>query len=169
MIILNKKLELERYEMAFFAYVSSENFPWFYKTNGNYEHDLMETSNLVDKEGVVKSNFFQPCKYILSKLCKKNNISIKHFYGGSFITLPPGVEHEPIRMDHVFDHHVFIMNISEFTGNTYLFDDNNKPTQEIDSELFRAVIFKKTPYAFGYSTPGERRIQLKMTFQAQNV
>ena len=78
MIIFDNNIDLEKYEMAFFAFVAGDSFPWFYHNKpGNHLHELLEKSPMVDREGSPKSNFFQPCKYLLTKICKKNGLSIK--------------------------------------------------------------------------------------------
>jgi hypothetical protein len=166
-------------EYAFFNYITSSNFPWFYneydvtdatKKYPFFGHAVMNRAvdingNHVAEKGVINSQFFPLLQNIFQKFCNQNGITYKDICRMNLnFNFHQDAPHSNIHIDHTFEHKNFIMYLSECSGDTIIFNDNDKIIASVKPELHKVVVFDGLRHAAGFCKPGEHRIVLVVTF-----
>jgi hypothetical protein len=180
MLVLEKQYSPNAEELNFFKYITSNNFPWYYNETEIEEaavkypffsHVIVNRPvGDVPVMGAVNSEFFPLLLNIFNKFCYENNIKYKNICRMALnFNFHQNDRHTNIHVDHNFDHKNFIMYLSECSGDTIIFDDQDQIIASVKPKLYKGIVFDGLKHAAGFCKPNEHRIVLVITFAAVGV
>jgi len=175
MLIFEKQYIPNAEELGFFDYITTNNFPWYYNETEIedatvkypfFSHVIVNRPvDGIPKRGSINSQYFPLLFNIFDKFCNKNGIKYKDICRISLnFNFHQDALHTNIHVDHTFEHKNFIMYLSECSGDTIIFDDQEQIIASISPELYKVLIFDGLKHAAGFCKPNERRIVLVITF-----
>jgi hypothetical protein len=129
-------------------------------------HTLLRRQDLGSKTSKANSIYFDFFLNIFRDFCISHNVKVKQLLRASvnYYINYPGLVCKP-HVDHTFDHHNFLLYLTDCKGgNTLIYDDDNNIIESISPEKFKAVMFPGLKHAIEEFEPGESRFVVVFTF-----
>jgi hypothetical protein len=190
-IIFEKIIELKPQEQEFFDGIVYGDFikdPYIYEYKKEFaEHPVhyqLTYNFMINKpygdptssadcpeEGKVISAEWPKLEAIFRRICYENGITVKRIYRAAvnltgYDTGRPNTLYAMPHRDHKFDHKIFLMYLNEFThGYTFLFDSEKRITEFVAPAKNKAVIINNVLHARGFTSPGEKKFLIVITFE----
>lgn len=160
-------------QKQFIDLVTDVKFVWNIYLNPVYPHNKNHITmihpvlkrSVVDGKPIINSSYYYETKDIFDSICEQNNITVDKIYRMAFnISVNHPDKHGGIHVDHEFEHNNFVLYLNDFDGgSTYLFDDDENLTKEIEAKKNKAVFFQGK-HAQGFCKPYQTRAVLVVTF-----
>ena len=172
-MLIQEKFVPTSEELWVIEFIKSSSFPWFFQEATSYSfpffgHTLMsrEKSNLPE-EGIINSDYFEPCINIFKRYCKLNNIMFSKILRAciNHTGYDPRPQSE-LHTDHPFPHNVFLYYLNTFDNGQLIVHDqgtNQTPSVLIPSE-FDVILFSDALHAINFCNLKQRRLVLVVTF-----
>lgn len=165
--IIENQYDPSEEELDFLQHVLSDKFPWFkgYDSPAESNRLPMFCHELRKRTGEINSSAYDICEKIFLKFCQQNNIPVKRTFRAAInLNIHHEGVHTFIHRDHEFEHKNFIMYLSQASGDTYIFDDDENVIARIKPELYKGLVFGGLKHAAGFCKVEEYRYILVFTF-----
>jgi hypothetical protein len=154
-------------ELDFLQHILTDKFAWFkgYDSPSETNRLPMFCHELKKRNGEINSSAYGICERIFLNFCQQNDIDVDRIFRAAInLNIHHEGVHTFIHTDHEFEHKNFIMYLSQASGDTYIFDDDENVIASIKPELYKAVVFDGLKHAAGFCKVEEYRYVLVFTF-----
>jgi hypothetical protein len=165
--IIENQYYPEQEELDFLNHIQTDQFPWFKGFDSpSIDNRLpMFCHELKKRNSEINSSAYEICERIFRNFCYQNNIKVNTIFRAAInLTIHHEGLHTFIHTDHNFEHKNFIMYLSESSGDTYIFNDDESLITSIKPKLYKAVVFDGLKHAAGFCKVEEYRYVLVFTF-----